>query len=156
VRPVEERPRTNPLSGLKVPAEDILHLGKAHPYWRMLKRLSTSLRRIDLLLHLGLRQVRSELDDVLVMSNRIGPVGSETLNPANSKLDFPTMPLELLAVARLFDQRSLAEVLEHGRSVVDGDRIFEFKARHACRGPFDRQIRSVSRDPNSNHAFCRG
>jgi hypothetical protein len=41
-------------------------------------------------------------------------------------VDLPTMPLELLAVARLFDQRSLAELLEHGRSVVDGDRIFEF------------------------------
>ena len=43
------------------------------------------------MLHLGLRQVRSELDDVLVMSNRIGPVGSETLRILNS------LPREALA-----------------------------------------------------------
>jgi hypothetical protein len=85
VRPVEERPRTNPLSGLKVPAEEILPLGKAHPL------LAHVEDRIDLLLHLGLRQVRSELDDVLVMSNRIGPVGSETLRILNS------LPREALA-----------------------------------------------------------
>ena len=64
-------------------------------------------------------------------------------------VDVPTMFLELFAVARLFDQRWLAEVVEHGRSVVDGDRIFEFEPCHACRGPLDRQIGPVSCDPNS-------
>src|SRR5262249_59501670 len=68
----------------------------------------------------------------------------------------PTMPLELLAVARFFDQRPLAETVEHGCSVVDGNRIFEFESRHACRGPFNRYIGSLACDPDSNKASYSG
>ena len=92
----------------------------------------------------------------------LGIIGKLDLRNHQSRIvamefvDFPTVPFELLTVARLFDQWPLAEAFEHGRSVVDRDRIFEFETRHACRGSFHRQIRSVSCDPDSNNAFFSG
>ena len=68
-------------------------------------------------------------------------------------VDLPTMPLELLAIAHLFDRRLLAEPVEHCRSVGDGDWIFEFESRHARRGSFYSQICLVRCDADSNSAF---
>jgi hypothetical protein len=61
------------------------------------------------LLHLALRQARSELDDVLVMGNRIGPVGSQTLRILNSlPRDNPFGIRELLA-----DTKSASRAVIH-------------------------------------------